>query len=188
MAQSSAQPVTSTEHAPAGEHGSKFPPFDSTYFAAQLVWLALTFGALYLLMSRIALPRIGSILEARRRRISDDLAQSDQLGAKSQAVLAAHEQALSDAKGRAQILENEARQSASAAAEARRKELDASLNVHIAEAEKSIAASRASAMSNVRGIAGEAAGAIVERLTGLRASDHEIAEALKAPHDGQPNV
>ena len=77
MAQSSAQPVTSTEHAPAGEHGSKFPPFDSTYFAAQLVWLALTFGALYLLMSRIALPRIGSILEARRRRISDDLAQAD---------------------------------------------------------------------------------------------------------------
>ncbi len=188
MAQSSAQPVTSTEHAPAGEHGGKFPPFNSTYFAAQLVWLAITFGVLYLLMSRIALPRIGSILEARRARISDDLAQSDQFGAKSQAVLAAHEQALSDARGRAQMLENEARQSASAAAEARRKELDASLNTRIAEAEKSIAASRASAMSNVRAMAGEAAGAIVERLTGLRAADHEIADALKAPYDGQRNA
>jgi F-type H+-transporting ATPase subunit b len=188
MAQSSAQPVTSTEHAPAGEHGVKFPPFDSTYFASQLIWLAITFGALYLLMSRIALPRIGSILEARRRHISDDLAQADALGAKSKDVLAAHEQALSDAKGRAQTLENEARQSASAAAEARRKEHDASLNTRIAEAEKSIAASRSAAMSNVRGIATEAASAIVERLTGMRPTDHEIAEALKAAQDGQRNA
>src|SRR5207237_10376678 len=108
--------VTSTQHAPAGEHGAKFPPFDSTYFASQLVWLALTFGALYLLMSRIALPRIGAILEARRGHLSEDLAQADQLGAQSQAVLAAHEQALSDARGRAQSIESQARQSASAAA------------------------------------------------------------------------
>jgi F-type H+-transporting ATPase subunit b len=188
MAQSGAQPVTSTEHAPAGEHGGKFPPFDSTNFASQLVWLALTFGALYLLMSRVALPRIGSILETRRHRISDDLAQSNELGAQSQAVLAAHEQALNDARGRAQTLESEARQSTSATTEARRKELDAGLNTRIAEAEKSIAASRASAMSNVRGIASEAAGAIVERLTGLRPADHEIAEALKATQDGRQNV
>jgi F-type H+-transporting ATPase subunit b len=101
MPQSSAPPVTSTEHAPAGEHGSKFPPFDSTYFASQLVWVAITFGALYLLMSRIALPRIGAILEHRRRHIADDLAQADELGGKSQAVLAAHEQALGQARGRA---------------------------------------------------------------------------------------
>ena len=188
MAQSSAQRVTSTEHASAGEHGSKFPPFDSTTFASQLVWLALIFGALYLLMARIALPRIGSILEARRQRIADDLAQAGQFGAKSKAVLTAHEQALGDARGRAQTLESEARQSASAASEARRKELDASLNKRIAEAEKSIDASRAAAMSNVRGIASEAAGAIVERLTGLRPADHEIAEALKSAPEGQRNA
>ena len=188
MPQSSAQPVTSTEHAPAGEHGATFPPFDSAYFASQLVWLALIFGALYLLMSRIALPRIGAILEHRRRHIADDLAQADELGGKSQAVLAAHEQALSEAKGRAQLLENEARQSASAAAEARRKELDAKLAMRITQAEKSIAASRASAMSNVRNIASEVAGAIVERLTGTRPADHEIAEAVKAAHDGQRNA
>jgi F-type H+-transporting ATPase subunit b len=183
MAQSSAQPVTSTEHAPAGEHGSKFPPFDSTYYASQLVWLALTFGALYLLMSRIALPRIGAILEHRRRRIADDVAQAEQLGAKSQAVLTAHEQALSDARGRAQMLDNQARQSAAAAAEARRKELDAKLNGRIMEAEKSIAASRSAAMSNVGSIATEAARAIVERLTGMRPADHEMADAVKAARD-----
>src|SRR5215471_15960760 len=75
MAQGSAEPVGSVE-VPASEHGSGFPPFNAHTFASQLLWLALIFLALYLLMSRIALPRIGSILEARRQRIQDDLAEA----------------------------------------------------------------------------------------------------------------
>src|SRR5947208_1000609 len=68
MAQKNAQPVTATEHIPASEHGGGFPPFQKETFASQLLWLALVFVALYLLMSRIALPRIGSILDRRRSR------------------------------------------------------------------------------------------------------------------------
>ena len=72
MAQKSAQPVGTVEHIPASEHGRGFPPFDAQTFASQLFWFALTFVALYLLMSRVALPRVGSILEdappARRER------------------------------------------------------------------------------------------------------------------------
>ena len=49
MAQKSAEPVTSLEHIPRTEEGRKFPPFDSQTFASQLLWLALTFIALYLL-------------------------------------------------------------------------------------------------------------------------------------------
>ena len=75
MAQGSAEPVGSVE-VPASEHGSGFPPFNAHTFASQLLWLVLIFLALYLLMSRIALPRIGSILEARRQRIQDDLAEA----------------------------------------------------------------------------------------------------------------
>jgi F-type H+-transporting ATPase subunit b len=67
---------------------------------------------------------------------------------------------------------------ASAAAEARRKEVDAKLNLHIAEAEKTIAASRSAAMTHVRAIAGDAAGAIVERLIGTRPASQEIAQAV----------
>jgi F-type H+-transporting ATPase subunit b len=62
MAQNSAQPVGSVE-VPASEHGRGFPPFNTETFVSQLLWLALIFLALYLLMSRIALPRVGSILE-----------------------------------------------------------------------------------------------------------------------------
>ena len=178
MAQKSTQPIASVEHIPASEHGRGFPPFDPQTFASQLFWLALTFIALYLLMSRIALPRIGSILEARRQRVEDDLAEAQRLKDASDAAIAAHEKALAEARGRAQALANETREKAAAAADARRKEVDAKLNAHIAEAEKTIAATQSAAMANVRGIASDAAGAIVERLTGIAPASQEVAEAV----------
>ena len=101
-----------------------------------MFWLAIAFIALYLLMARIALPRIGSILEARRRRVEDDLAEAQHFKDASDAAIAAHEKALAEARGRAQTLANETRAKAAAAAEARRKEADAKLNARIAEAEK----------------------------------------------------
>src|SRR5947207_13366779 len=112
--------TSTTEHIPAGEHGRGFPPFDSHTFASQLLWLALTFVALYLLMSRVGLPRVESILDARRRRIDEDVAQAQNFKDQSDAALAAHEQALREARGRAQALAGERRQRATAAAETRR--------------------------------------------------------------------
>src|SRR6266852_3181787 len=170
--------IESTEHIPASEHGRVFPPFDSHTFASQLLWLALTFIALYLLMSRVALPRIGSILEARRRHIDGDLADAQRLKGESDAAIAAHEKALAEARGRAQTLANETREKAAAAAEARRKEVDAKLRARIADAEKTISATRTGAMANVRSIASEAAGAIVERLTGIAPASQEVADAV----------
>ena len=92
MAQGSVEPVGSVG-VPASEHGAGFPPFNAHTFASQLLWLALIFLALYLLMSRIALPRIGSILEARRQRIQDDLAEAQRFKDASDAAIAAHEKA-----------------------------------------------------------------------------------------------
>ena len=66
-----AEPTAHTG-APEGGHGA-FPPFQSEHFPSQLLWLALTFVLLYVLMSRVALPRIGSIIAERSRRIADDL-------------------------------------------------------------------------------------------------------------------
>src|SRR5215470_13071086 len=152
--------IESVEHVPASEHGSKFPPFDAQTFASQLFWLALIFIALYLLMSRIALPRIGAILEQRRNRIEGDLGEAQRLKGESDAAIAAHEKALADARGRAQVVANETREKAAAAAEARRKDVDAKLNSRIAEAEKTIATTRTAAMTNVHGIATDAAAAI----------------------------
>jgi F-type H+-transporting ATPase subunit b len=177
MAQNSAQPVGSVE-VPASEHGAGFPPFNAETFASQLLWLALIFLALYLLMSRIALPRVGSILEARRQRIKEDLAEAQRFKDASDAAIAAHENALAEARARAQALANETRAKAAAAADARRKDVDAKLHARVAEAEKAIAGTRSAALANVRSIASEAAGAIVERLTGIAPASEEVGRAV----------
>src|ERR1700688_5012313 len=94
-----------------------FPPFQKDTFASQLVWLAITFVALYLLISRIAVPRIGGILEARERRIAGDIAEAQRLKADSEAALAAYEKALADARNRAQAIGGEIRDKLHAEAE-----------------------------------------------------------------------
>ena len=178
MVQKNAQPVATTEHIPSSEHGKGFPPFDATTFASQLLWLALTFVALYLLMSRVALPRVATILENRRQRIEGDLADAQRLKEQSDAAIAAHEKALAEARSRAQALANETMQKQAAQAQANRKELDAKLNDGIAKAEKSIAATRTAAMANVQSIATEAAAAIVERLIGITPASQDVAAAV----------
>jgi F-type H+-transporting ATPase subunit b len=178
MAQKNAQPITSMEHIPASEHGKGFPPFATETFVSQFVWLVLIFVALYVLMSRIALPRVESIFAARQQHRENDLAEAQRLRDESDAAIAAYEKALADARGRAQTLANETREKHAAEAEARRKELDATLATRIAEAEKVIAAQRTAAMANVQTIAVEAAATLVERLIGKAPPTAEVAGAV----------
>jgi len=166
------------EHTEVPGGGHKFPPLQIETYASQLLWLALTFVALYLLMSRVALPRIGSIIEDRRQRIASDFAEAERLKAESDAASVAYEKSLADARGRAQALANETREREAKAAESARKALDAKLNAQIGEAEKTIAARRSAAMTNVQGIAVDAAAAIIERLTGSAPAGREVEAAV----------
>jgi F-type H+-transporting ATPase subunit b len=169
---------TGTEHVPKGEHDGGFPPFQSQTFASQLIWLAIAFVLLYALMAKLALPRVGAIIENRQKQIEGDFAEADRLKQESDAAVAAYEKALADARARAQTIANETREKQQAQADATRKTLEGELNVKLAEAEKSIAATKQAAMANVRGIAEGAARAIVERLIGAAPSDKAVAEAV----------
>jgi F-type H+-transporting ATPase subunit b len=170
-----AEPTAHTE-APAGHSG--FPPFQSENFPAQLFWLAVTFILLYVLMSRVALPRIGSILAARSKRIADDLAAAQRFKEQSDAAHAAYEKALADARSRAQGIASATREQQAAEAEATNKRLETQLHERLAAAEQSIAATRTAAMGNVGTIAADTASAIVERLIGQRPAEHEVAAAI----------
>jgi F-type H+-transporting ATPase subunit b len=169
---------TSVEHVPKSEHGGGFPPFQSHSFASQLVWLVIAFVLLYVLMSKLALPRVGAIIEARQKRIADDLADAGKLKQQSDEAVTAYEKALADARARAQVIANETRDRQQAVAEARRKTLEDELNGKLADAEKTIAATKQAAMSNVRGIAEDTTRAIVERLIGQAPSDKAVAAAV----------
>src|SRR5471030_2734248 len=173
-----AEPKHNTGTETPGEHKGGFPPFQSQTFASQLVWLAIAFVLLYVLMAKLALPRVGPIIESRQKRIADDIADAGKLKVQSDEAVAAYEKALADARARAQAIANETRDTQAAAAEARRKTLEGELNAKLAEAEKTIAATKTAAMANVRGIAEDATRAIVERLIGSAPNDKAVADAV----------
>ena len=152
-----------------------FPPFDSSTFASQLVSLVVFFVALYIIVSRIALPRVGAVIDARQNKIEGDLAEAQKLKDESEAALKAYEGDLAAARSKAQAIGAETREKLNAASEAERKSLEDKLAAKLADAEKSIAATRTTAMSNVRGIAADAAGAIVQRLTGTAPDSNAVA-------------
>src|SRR3981189_653093 len=168
VAESHGNAKGTTAHTEAdGGHKAPFPPFQKDTFASQLVSLLVAFVALYLIVSRIALPRVGSLLDARQNAIEGDLAAAQKLKDDSDNALKAYETELAAARARAQAISTETREKLNAVAEAERKSLEDKLSVKLAEAEKTIAATREGAMRNVRGIAADAASAIVQRLTGV---------------------
>jgi len=167
-----------------GGHKAPFPPFEKSTFASQLVSLLIAFVALYLIVSRIALPRVGSLLDERQNAIDGDLAAAQKLKDESDGALKAYESELVAARARAQAISAETREKLNAASEAERKTLEERLSFKLAEAEKTIASTRETAMSNVRGIAADAAGAIVQRLTGVLPDGALLDSAIDASLKG----
>lgn len=179
-AQTPTPQATQTEvgHEAGGQ--SNFPPFDSGTFPSQLLWLAITFGALYYFMAKMALPKVGAAIQQRKARIAKDLDDATTMQQKADAAAAEHQKALAGARAKAQGLAQAARDQLAAEAEAKRKALDEELAAKFAAAERQIAASRAQAMSNVDAIAKDAASAIVERLIGRSVKAEAIAAAVNS--------
>src|SRR6185437_3414239 len=165
-----------------GEHS--FPPFESSTFASQLVSLAIAFAALYLIASKFALPRVGSVLDARQGAIDGDLAEAQKLKDQSDSALKPYESDLASARSRAHAISAENREKLNAASEAERKALEDKLAAKLAESEKTIASTRQAAMSNVRGIAADAAAAIVQRLSGVQPDAKAVNSAVDASLKG----
>ena len=171
--------ATASTQKEGGPHAKgPFPPFAPEHFGSQLVWFAIAFGLLYLLLARFVLPRIASILEARRSRVASDLAEAGKLKGESETAIAAYEKSLADARARAQAAVAEHQQKVAAEAARRRTELEAALGQRLADAERQIEATRTTAMKEVRGIAVEAAGAIVERLLGTPPAKPAVERAV----------
>jgi F-type H+-transporting ATPase subunit b len=166
-----------TEH--GGGHGL-FPPFDPSHYPSQLLWLAIIFGLFYLFLKRVALPRVGSILDVRSQRISQDLDQAARLKAEADAAVAAYEQELAEARAKANAIGQAANNAAKAEAETKRKQVEAELEGKLAKAEARIAKIKSSALADVGTIAADTATAIVERLIGGKVDKATVAAAVKA--------
>ncbi len=175
---------TAGTEAPSGGHGG-FPPFNTSTFPSQLFWLVISLVLLYALMSKWALPQVGRVIDKRQKQIADDFAEADRLKGQSDEAVATYEKALADARARAQAIAHDTHEKQAAEAEAARKKLEDELNAKLADAEKTIAATKEAAMGNVRSIAEDATAAIVEQLIGGAPSEEAVSSAVADVLKGQ---
>jgi len=156
------------------------PQLEYEYFIPQIVWLLITFGVLYLVMARIALPRISDVLSNRNQRIDSDLSDADQLKREAEAAHQDYETALSQAKAEAHRIAQDTRDRLADETARLKADLDARLEEKTASAEASIANAKADALGNVRELAADAAGAVVERLLGARPDAKKVYAVVDA--------
>jgi F-type H+-transporting ATPase subunit b len=175
-----ADSTTVTTEVPAKKEGAGFPPFKTETFPSQMFWLAITFVFLFVVLWRIAGPRIAGTLAARRGRITDDLAQAQKSRGNAEAASAAYQTALAGARARAQSLADANRKTVHGEIERERAVADAKAQEDIQKAEARIAASRGQAKAHVVKAAEDATVQIVAHLTGDTVSADEAAAAVRA--------
>jgi F-type H+-transporting ATPase subunit b len=171
---------TETGAAHGAEAHGVFPPFDTQHFPSQILWLAITFGLFYYLVAKHITPRLAGLIEARESRIAGDLAEAGRLKSEADAAIATYERELAEARAKSAVIAQEARDKAKAEADAERARLEGDLSSKIAEAEANINTIKNRALAEVATVAEDAAGEIVEQLTGMRVSQGEVAAAVSA--------
>ncbi len=152
------------------------PQLDVATYAPQLVWLIISFVLLYVLMARLALPRIADVLEDRKRRREDNLSKAEELEKEAEALSEAYETQLSETRAQAHAQVGTAVEAAKSRHDAAIAELETGLRGKVAEAETAITAARTTAMADAAGIAAEAARLAAEKIGGV-AVDAAAAQA-----------
>ncbi len=154
------------------------PQLEPEFYTGQLFWLLVTFVALYLVIWKLALPRIGEILEARQSRIDHDLERATVVKEEAASVAAAYEAELAKARADAHAALGVAATEATADAAEEIANLAAKLSRDYAQAEARIDEARDQAVAGIARVAGELAGAAVERLTGVEAPAERVRAAV----------
>jgi F-type H+-transporting ATPase subunit b len=176
--------ILAAAHAPAsGGHAEEsaggLPQLDFSTWPGQIFWLAVAFGFLYFALSKSLLPKIGGVIEDRRDRIADDLDEAGRLQREAEESRQRHEKSLADARAKALAIAGETRARMAAELGEEAKVAEAAFAKKAAEADARIKQATDAALANVKAVAGDAAAALVEKLSGTGAS----AQAVKAAVD-----
>jgi F-type H+-transporting ATPase subunit b len=156
------------------------PQFDPATFTPQLFWLAISFIVLYWIVAKIAVPRIGEVLDQRARVIQEDLDRALALKAETDQAVAAYEKAMAAAREQAGEHMRAVTNEAKATAEKRTTELGVQVARQVADAEARILKAKDDALASLRGIAAETARDVVAKLANLSPSAGDVEAAVAA--------
>jgi F-type H+-transporting ATPase subunit b len=167
-----------SEVAAHGGEGGGLPQFRVEYWGGQIIWLLILFALLYVLLSRVFIPRLRRALDEREGTISGALAAARAVQAEADAQAEAARAELAEARTRAGRTASDAKTAVEAERSRRAAAEEAKLSQYLAQAEDRIRTGRDQAMTNVRQIAVETAEVLTEKLTGRPAAPGEIEAAL----------
>ena len=156
------------------------PQLEPWSYPSQIFWLIVTFVTLYFVLSKVVIPRITSVLEARQEKIEDDLARAERLKTEAEQVLEEYNRSLDEARSEAQGLVKEAQAAMAADAAERSQALANELAERNREAEARIAESQQAALANIRPAAAEVAAAALGKLIGGAPPADRIERAVEA--------
>jgi F-type H+-transporting ATPase subunit b len=162
------------------EKSGGMPQLEFGDFPPQLIWLAITFVLLLILMSKVAMPRVASAIEQREARIKGDLDRAERVKIEADTALAAYQKTIADARAKAQ---GELRQTQTEiAAETAKRE--AAFAQQLAQrtkaAEDGIAQAKTRALTELRGVGGEVTGSVLAKVAGLKPPAALIQAAVDA--------
>lgn len=171
-----------TQGTEASGHGGSgvFPPLDTQHYPSQLLWLVISFGLLYSLMSRVILPRLEAGMALRSGRIRGDLMEAQRLKEASEKAAAAYEQALAEARAKANAIAQDSRTALMKELDAERARVEADIDTRVAGAEARIRDMKTRALSEVEKIAEDVTADVVQRLVGAAPDAATVKRALKA--------
>ena len=167
----------------AEESAGGLPQLDFSTFPNQIFWLVVTLVAIYLILTRVALPRISEVLAERSGTITNDIAAAEDLKLQAQEAEAAYEKALADARAEAQKIIAETKAEIQADLDVATEKADAEIAARAAESEARIAEIRQGALAAIEDVAVEAAGEVVTALGG-KADAKKVAAAVSAQLKG----
>jgi F-type H+-transporting ATPase subunit b len=175
-----------TEHATEAAHGAAeaahsvgMPQLDFSTWPNQIFWLAVSLVAIYLILTRIALPRIAAVLAERSGTILNDLTAAEELKAKAVEAEKAYNDALATARTEAGKIVAKARAEIQADLDAATAQADAQIAERTAASEVRIAEVRAGAVDSVAEVAREVAADLVAALGG-KAAAKDVTAAVTA--------
>jgi F-type H+-transporting ATPase subunit b len=167
-----------TSGAPA--YAAGLPQLDIATFPPQLIWLGITFVVLYIMMARVALPRISQVLEERQHKIEDNLKKAETLKAEAEAAAEAYERALAEARAEAHGIMLETHNRIADEAAKKQAELSNELEAEIKAAEARILEAKDTAMAGLSEVAAEVALSAAEKVSGESLSESDVAKVISA--------
>jgi len=153
-------------------------------YPSQIFWLIVSIVVLFYLMSRVALPRIASVLEERADAIADDLDKAEDFKRRAEHAEQAYEKALADARSKAQAIAAETRAEIQKQVDAEMAKADAEISARTAEGEKRIAEIRDGAKQAAGEVARDIAHAVAEAVMPGLADRDAVEAAVNAGLEG----